>query len=364
MHNKTTIQTEKEIKLSINSETQARIFPKISGETSSKIADRLIALFSFAKFQIIDKKTIKNEDDYFDTEELHIAHANRILRVRKTNFGFQVTIKNPESRDIGTFTRKEIEFPITAEDYDSYKKTHFCLIVREYFAELIGKPIIHTATVHNERIQLVAQREEEEYKIAIDRLFFIEPVSGKQSPQRIEIEVEAVSNAAKANINSIKNGICNVYPEFEVSNKTKYEMAIDYRNQVQHILKTDHEQDVGYNIALVRLTKIKQQLDLKARRYARQSTWLFVVTLIVLWSSLAVLIYYLGWDIMEPWTYLIGIGASVGGYLYFAVTNREISPKEILDHMIETKRMKIYKEAGFDIQEYQSLLENPNSLSE
>ena len=76
----------------------------------------------------------------------------------------------------------------------------------------------------------------------------------------------------------------------------------------------------------------------------------------VIWIGLGILTYLLGWAMMEPWTYFIGLGATLGSYAYFAVTHREASPKTIYDRIVESKKSQNYQAAGFDLPKYERLI--------
>lgn len=65
---------------------------------------------------------------------------------------------------------------------------------------------------------------------------------------------------------------------------------------------------------------------------------------------------------MEPWTYGIGLVALIGSYSYFAFTRRELSPKAIYEHMVETKKLKNYADANFDLAKYKTLAGHAQEL--
>jgi hypothetical protein len=104
------------------------------------------------------------------------------------------------------------------------------------------------------------------------------------------------------------------------------------------------------------LTKIKNYLDTKADRIVQRGLWLYLLCLVCVWIALAVLTYHIGWNIMEPWTYFIGGIVTLGSYLYFVVTKRELSPSTIYHQVVESRKQKNYRESGFDMAKYESLL--------
>lgn len=70
----------------------------------------------------------------------------------------------------------------------------------------------------------------------------------------------------------------------------------------------------------------------------------------------------LGWDTMEPVTYLIGLSALMGGYLWFLYHNREVSYKAALNLTINRRQKKLYESRGFDLVRWESLTEEGNAL--
>jgi hypothetical protein len=70
----------------------------------------------------------------------------------------------------------------------------------------------------------------------------------------------------------------------------------------------------------------------------------------------------LGWDTMEPVTYLVSLSTLMGGYLWFLYHNREISYKSALDFTISARQKKLYQLHKVDLQLWESLIDEGNSL--
>jgi hypothetical protein len=122
------------------------------------------------------------------------------------------------------------------------------------------------------------------------------------------------------------------------------------RNQIyQHIL-----QDVRDTVT--ELAEIKAKLDWNAQRYAKRSLWLYFGMLAAMWLGLIILTWQLGWDKMEPWVCFIGGGGTLGSYVYFVITQNELSPNAIYDQIVESKKRKIYQASGFDLKRYERLM--------
>ncbi|MBV9928883.1 MAG: GTP-binding protein [Acidobacteria bacterium] len=107
--------------------------------------------------------------------------------------------------------------------------------------------------------------------------------------------------------------------------------------------------------AFAALCKVKESLDANSRRYGKRILMLCFCAWCVAWLALAGFIYWLGWNVMEPWTYLIGSGVPVLTYLYFATTQQEFNPKEIYERLVERRRRQLYRSNGFDAEAYDRL---------
>ncbi len=70
----------------------------------------------------------------------------------------------------------------------------------------------------------------------------------------------------------------------------------------------------------------------------------------------------LGWDTMEPITYLTGLGGAIAGYIWFLWHNREVSYRTVLTESTTHRQHKLYAERGFNIEHYQELIEDAKEL--
>ncbi|MCJ1278593.1 hypothetical protein MMC21_006410 [Puttea exsequens] len=114
---------------------------------------------------------------------------------------------------------------------------------------------------------------------------------------------------------------------------------------------------------IIDLAAIKQECDLAAHQRAQQFAAGGAGMLVTYWS----LVYYLtfqtdlGWDVMEPVTYLVGLSTLISGYLWFLWHNREVSYRSALNLTISRKQSQLYQEKGFDMQKWESLIEEANA---
>lgn len=70
----------------------------------------------------------------------------------------------------------------------------------------------------------------------------------------------------------------------------------------------------------------------------------------------------LGWDTMEPITYLTGLGTVISGYLWFLWHNREVSYRTVLTETTSRQQRKLYLERRFDAERYAELIDEARGL--
>ncbi|KAJ9635081.1 hypothetical protein H2199_008567 [Coniosporium tulheliwenetii] len=70
----------------------------------------------------------------------------------------------------------------------------------------------------------------------------------------------------------------------------------------------------------------------------------------------------LGWDVMEPVTYLVGLSTLIGGYVWFLYHNREVSYRSAMNYTFTKRQSALYQARGFDPAKWQALIEEGNQL--
>jgi hypothetical protein len=112
------------------------------------------------------------------------------------------------------------------------------------------------------------------------------------------------------------------------------------------------------------IADVKENCDALAHRGAQRvaiggfgilSIWWFTVYRLTFETDL-------GWDTMEPVTYLVSLSTLMGGYLWFLYHNREISYKSALDFTISARQKKLYQLHNVDLQLWESLIDEGKSL--
>lgn len=102
-------------------------------------------------------------------------------------------------------------------------------------------------------------------------------------------------------------------------------------------------QNEGLSLEFISKTFIRQQIAIVAEAEMRRRVWVAISILATIWILLFFLINRYGWDKMEPWTYLAGLGLAIGSYVYFAVKQREFSPNGIYQSALEDRKLQLYE---------------------
>ena len=96
------------------------------------------------------------------------------------------------------------------------------------------------------------------------------------------------------------------------------------------------------------LEKFTTYLDRKSEKETKRRLWIYLGALLAIQAGLAILTIIFGWALMEPWAYFIEVVAILGSYAYFAIMQREFSPKAIYNQLLESRKKKNYLEAELD----------------
>lgn len=112
------------------------------------------------------------------------------------------------------------------------------------------------------------------------------------------------------------------------------------------------------------MAALKEECDQLAHRSAKQVARLGFAGLIGWWG----VVYYLtfktdlGWDVMEPVTYLVGLSGLIGGYMWFLYHNREVSYRSAMNYTVSRRQDVLYKTRGFNLSQWEMLIEEGNRL--
>ncbi|KAL0946010.1 hypothetical protein HGRIS_012287 [Hohenbuehelia grisea] len=108
---------------------------------------------------------------------------------------------------------------------------------------------------------------------------------------------------------------------------------------------------------------LKRECDREAHRGARRMAISGFGMLLVYWGLVARLTFWdLGWDVMEPITYLSGLSTVICGYLWFLYQGREVSYTSVLDRSVSQRREALYKSRGLDIDLWVDLVSEDKAI--
>ncbi|KAL8921535.1 MAG: hypothetical protein Q9208_005689 [Pyrenodesmia sp. 3 TL-2023] len=122
---------------------------------------------------------------------------------------------------------------------------------------------------------------------------------------------------------------------------------------------------------IMSMAEIKKECDMAAHKSAQRVAMGGAGLLVGYWYVVYRLTFEtdLGWDTMEPVTpppphsqYLVGLSTLICGYLWFLYHNREVSYRAALNLTISRRQTKLYQAKGFDLQRWESLIEEGNAL--
>lgn len=113
-----------------------------------------------------------------------------------------------------------------------------------------------------------------------------------------------------------------------------------------------------------KLADVKKESDELAHRGAKRVAQMGFGGLIGWWA----VVYYLtfrtdlGWDVMEPVTYLVGLSGLIGGYMWFLYHNREVSYKSAMNFTVSRRQNQLYQAKGFNLPHWEGMIEEGNRL--
>ncbi len=115
---------------------------------------------------------------------------------------------------------------------------------------------------------------------------------------------------------------------------------------------------------ILAMADVKRECDTLARKGAQRVAQGGFAAVVGWWG----LVYYLtfqtdlGWDVMEPVTYLVGLSGLIGGYMWFLYHNREASYRSAMNFTVSRRQSKLYEQKGFNLQKWEGLVEEGNRL--
>lgn len=112
------------------------------------------------------------------------------------------------------------------------------------------------------------------------------------------------------------------------------------------------------------MAAIKRDCDLAAHNSAQRLAIAGAVGLAAYWMAVCSLTFYtdLGWDVMEPVTYLVGLSTLICGYLWFVYHRREVSYQAAMQLTVSRRQSMLYQSKGFNVKRWENLVDEANQI--
>ncbi|KAH4014780.1 calcium uniporter protein [Parastagonospora nodorum] len=112
------------------------------------------------------------------------------------------------------------------------------------------------------------------------------------------------------------------------------------------------------------MADIKKECDRLAHKAAQRVAGAGFAGIVGWWGVVYYLTFQteLGWDVMEPVTYLVGLSTLIGGYMWFLYHNREVSYRSAMNFTISRRQQKLYQAKDFDLRKWEALIDDGNTL--
>ena len=112
------------------------------------------------------------------------------------------------------------------------------------------------------------------------------------------------------------------------------------------------------------MAALKEECDGIAHRGGQRLAMGGCAVLVAYWYTVYRLTFEtdLGWDTMEPVTYLVGLSTLIGGYMWFLYHNREVSYRSALNLTVSKRQSKLYGARGFNLARWEGLIEDGNAI--
>lgn len=220
---------ENEIKLV----TQAKMLAALRGKKTNEqdsVLRTLKGALNFAEFDVSQERVENIIDEYFDTDDLALFGFHASLRIRRSGPKAEITVKKLKEQERGQFTRSELSQTISEDEYLKFIRDGFQQIAESAHLDVLGKPLLLTLRVDNERRTFRLRRGDEHYELSLDLLKFINPKTHKASEIQSEIEIEALNEAAKQKLGNIRRSLIDIMGTFNFSPDSKYERGIKHLN--------------------------------------------------------------------------------------------------------------------------------------
>ncbi|RDA89164.1 hypothetical protein CP532_2207 [Ophiocordyceps camponoti-leonardi (nom. inval.)] len=118
------------------------------------------------------------------------------------------------------------------------------------------------------------------------------------------------------------------------------------------------------SLQIDQMSRVKKECDLLAHKGAHRLAKGGFAALAGWWGIVYYVTFHtdMGWDLVEPVTYLAGLTTIMGGYLWFLFISRDLSYKAAMNLTVSRRQTALYQERGFDPHRWEQLVHEANSL--
>lgn len=112
------------------------------------------------------------------------------------------------------------------------------------------------------------------------------------------------------------------------------------------------------------MAKVKSECDQLAHQGAHRLAQGGFAALATWWGVVYYITFHteMGWDLVEPVTYLAGLTTIMGGYLWFLFISRDLSYKAAMKLTVSKRQNALYQERGLDPSKWEQLVHEANGL--
>lgn len=112
------------------------------------------------------------------------------------------------------------------------------------------------------------------------------------------------------------------------------------------------------------MSKVKSECDELAHQGAHRIAQGGFFALAGWWGVVYYITFHteMGWDLVEPITYLVGLTTVLGGYWWFLYISRDLSYRTAMKITVSKRQNALYQERGFDEAKWEQLVHEANVL--